>query len=181
MVSVIQEHTIQTNTLLIKILTVETVFLDSFACSCASFSPIGLPCLTFLWGLLLCLTVSCFVLFSCCLLKACSFLKRKWTESGSGGEWKVGRSGRSREKGSCGQDVLFERIYFQLKNTKQLLLFHKSNPLCRENCKMRFGGGRRSMSSRQRNCYPGLSVHSNSGHRKDTIGRMQATIDIKAQ
>ena len=32
--------------------------------------------------LLLCLTVSCFVLFGCCLLEACSFLKRKrrWGE-----------------------------------------------------------------------------------------------------
>ena len=44
---------------------------------------------SFLFGclvwLLSCLIVSCFVLFGCCLLEACSFLKRKERGSGSRG------------------------------------------------------------------------------------------------
>jgi len=41
-------------------------------------------------------------------LEACYFLKRKWSESGSGG-W-----GRSEKREICGWDVLYERrLYFQ--------------------------------------------------------------------
>jgi hypothetical protein len=48
---------------------------DSFACSWDSFPPIGLACPASISRLLPCLIEARFVVFGCCLLKACSFLK----------------------------------------------------------------------------------------------------------
>lgn len=49
---------------------------DSSTYSCDSFTSVELPCPDLIWGLLPCLLL-CFVLFSCCFLKACCFKKRK--------------------------------------------------------------------------------------------------------
>lgn len=60
-----------------------------------------------------------YVLFGCCILEACSFLKTKW-----GGRVDVGRRG-SREKlkeekeGKCNWDLLYERrFYFKLEKER---------------------------------------------------------------
>ena len=57
--------------------------------------------------------MSCFVLFGCCPLKACSFLKgnRRGVDLGEGRERGAGMGGGKR---NGGQNVLYEnRIYFQ--------------------------------------------------------------------
>lgn len=46
-------------------------------CSWDSFSVVRLPCQPLFEGFLPCFIVSCFVLFGCCVLEACSFLKEK--------------------------------------------------------------------------------------------------------
>lgn len=48
---------------------------DSFACSQNSFPPAGFTCPVSMEELLPCLILSCFVVFGCCLLESCCFLK----------------------------------------------------------------------------------------------------------
>jgi hypothetical protein len=58
----------------------ELVVIDPFACSWDSFPPTVFPCLVSIFGLLLCLIVAQFIIFGCCLLEGCSFLKENGCE-----------------------------------------------------------------------------------------------------
>lgn len=73
----------------------------------------GLPCPALIGWFLLCLIISCFVTFGCCLLEVCSFVKGNIGERElTRGE--LERSGRSGGGKNCGSDLLDEkRINFQ--------------------------------------------------------------------
>lgn len=53
-------------------------------------------------------------------LKACSFLKRKWKGDVVGESRGVGVAGKNRERGNCGCDILYERIYFKLTKSNEM-------------------------------------------------------------
>lgn len=102
---------------------------DSSACSSYPFPPAGLPCPASVWGIFTLLYCICFVVFGCCLLEVCCFLK------GDEGEWNWEREevGSSRDRGNCGSDILDERrICFQGKKKSKVhsvINFHKCIPI----------------------------------------------------
>lgn len=53
-------------------------------------------------------------------LEACSFLKRKWKGDVLGESRGVGVAGKSRERGNCGCDIVYERIYFKLTKSNEM-------------------------------------------------------------
>lgn len=80
--------------------------------------PIGLSCPASIWGLLLCLIISCFALVGCHLLESCSFLKRKWRMSGSGGDWRQEGDGRNGGRGNCPWEVWDKNLFLIKKILK---------------------------------------------------------------
>lgn len=79
----------------------------TFSCPCP---PIGLPCTVSVWGCLLCLIVSSFILFGWCLLEACSFPKKELRKIISRGEEScVWWAEKSRGRWNWNQSVLYER------------------------------------------------------------------------
>lgn len=99
--------------------------IDSFAClpGLETFPTIGLSYPASIWGLLPCLSVSCFVLSGCHHLVACSFLKRKQRHRGLG----EGTVKRSRGRENCSWDTLYtRRIYFQFKNKRKKIKVMKN-------------------------------------------------------
>lgn len=58
-----------------------------FACLWMTFLLLGLPSPALIWGLSPCLSVSSFVTSGCCLLKTCTFLKRKYKGRALRVEW----------------------------------------------------------------------------------------------
>lgn len=88
---------------------------DFLVCSWDSLSLIEVPCPASIWGLLPCHIMSNFVLFCCCLLEACSLLKRKQRGSRSEGETGWSRAKRSRRRGNCGLEVFYDRIIYFFK------------------------------------------------------------------
>ena len=69
---------------------------NSFACSCDSLPPLGLPFPAFMWRLSTLSVVSCFGMLGGCLLEACFFFSEEdwiWEE----GRWGGGGGSRGRE------------------------------------------------------------------------------------
>jgi hypothetical protein len=95
---------------------------DSFACSWDSFPAVKLPCLVSARAVALpcCIVVIAVVMFGCCLLESCSFLKGDGGGSrGQGSQMEGVDLGGSGGRGNCGLVVLYERrIYFQFKKIK---------------------------------------------------------------
>lgn len=63
-------------------------------CSWDSFPPVELPCTASVWECLPRLVVFCFVMFGCCLIEACSFLKGKGKgvdQEGGREKWRDGK------------------------------------------------------------------------------------------
>lgn len=67
---------------------------DSLACSWHMFPAVGLPYSALIGWLLLCLIISCFVTFGCCLLEICSSVKGN-TGEGEQTRGELEGSGRS--------------------------------------------------------------------------------------
>lgn len=80
----------------------EQAVSDSSVCSQDSFLSDGLPCPASVCGLLPCLAVFCFVVFSGCLLETCSFLM------GDGGKvnWRRVEIGEMEELGGMEEGKL---------------------------------------------------------------------------
>ena len=95
---------------------------DSLACCCDSFLPIGLPCPDPIWGLLYCLSVSCFVLSGCLF-----FSEAAGSWSGGRivgrGEGKVGKMCQRRIYSCIREESIFKNNKSNETTPKDILIY----------------------------------------------------------